>query len=163
MNDEARKVLAFIFKRSGKKNLPASDVYLAISMELQWCSPKEGKAFVKEAVRSELLSENDSGVTPTFDVEDIEIQTGFRPSENCFKDIDVQPKSTLSVVTNRIMKTNDISEGEIKQEIDRIVQNKQISSEVAAVFIAKKHDCKIDDLIVEVKSSHHKKIEHNGK
>jgi hypothetical protein len=132
-------------------------------MELQWCSPKEAKVFVKDAVLSELLSESTSGVTPNFDVEEIEIPTGFRPSKNCFKGRDIQSKSVISLVINRIKETKDISEKEIKQGIDTIVQNKQINPEVAAVFLAKKQDCMINDLIPEIKSSHHKKIEHDGK
>jgi len=152
MNDEARNVLAFIFKRSGKQTLPASDVYLAISMELQWCSPKEAKAFVKEAAISGLLVEKDAGVTPNFDVEEVEIPTGFRPSKECFNNLGKQSKDVFFLVIERIKKHKNSSEEEIKREIDEIVQNKQISSDVAAIFLAKKYDCAIDDLIPEVKS-----------
>jgi hypothetical protein len=155
MQEEAKQVIAFIFKRSGKKTLPASDVYLAISMELQWCSPKEAKMFVKEAVIHGLLIEEKQGITPSFPVDTIEIPTGFIPSKDCFVKMDSLAESAknieiLNIVVSRVKQKTKKSEEEIKKEIQEIASQKLIYEEIAAVFYAKKMDIKIDDLLDEV-------------
>lgn len=155
MNDEARQILAFIFRRSGKETLPASDVYLAISMELQWCSPKEAKAFVKKAVAAGLLKENDHGVTPSFMVEEIEIPTGFSPSEEVFKNhLDSSKKSDekelYSMVISRLAQKKQMSQNEINNAIEKISTEKKIEREVAAVFFARKMQCNIHDLLPDL-------------
>lgn len=158
MNEEAKQILAFIFKRSGKKTLPSSDVYLAIPMELQWCSPKEAKAFVKQAVLASLLSEHDEGLTPSFEVEQVSIPTGFKPSRDCFKSLDL-PKSSpvneslISRVIQRVQNETTIAENDIKQGIKILAIEKLISDEVAALFFMKKKGLNIKDLIPFVKKN----------
>ena len=152
MNEEAKQVLAFIFKRSGKKTLPASDVFLAISMELQWCSPKEAKSFVKQSVLTSLLSEHDEGLTPSFEVDEVSIPTGFKPSANCFKALDLPKTSSIndsiiSMVIQRVQNETTMDENDIKQAIKALAQEKLISDEVAALFFMKKKELHIQDLI----------------
>ena len=157
VNDEAKQVLAFIFKRSGKKTLPASDVYLAISMEFQWCSPKEAKAFVKQAVSNKLLIEKDHGVAPSFEFDEVRIPTGFKPSKTVFTEQSSTEKSSsvedvISLAIKRLEKNTEMTYREINDNIERIAQQKRILLEVAAVFFAKKHDCDITDLITPLKN-----------
>ena len=155
MNEEQKQVISFIFKRSGKKILPASDVYLAISMELQWCSPKQAKSFVKQSIAEGLLKENKEGVTPSFPVESISIPTGFSPSKDCFtindSIEDVPSKNDLiSQVISQIKQKTKMNESEIISEIQKIVLEKMIIEEVAAVFYAKKMDCEISQFIEKI-------------
>ena len=158
VHNEVKQVLAFIFKRSGKKTLPASDVYLAISMEFQWCSPKEAKAFVKQAVSNKVLIEKDHGVTPSFDFDEVTIPTGFKPSKAIF----TEPRSTenassvkdvLSIVIKRLEENTDLTAEEINDGIQLIAHEKRILLDVAAVFFAKKHECVINDLINPLKQT----------
>lgn len=157
MNKESKQMLAFIFKRSGKETLPASDVYLAMSMELQWCSPKEAKAFVKHAVATKLLKETNQGVSPSFLVEDVEIPTGFSPSKKCFLET-TSPSTTseeqniISIVISRIQEKKQIDTSEIISNIKEIALEKRIVDEVASVFYAKKMGCAIQDLISDLKN-----------
>ena len=155
-SDEAKQVLAFIFKRSGKKTLPASDVYLAISMELQWCSPKEAKAFVKQSVAHDLLIEQDYGVTPYFEFDKVSIPTGFTPSKTIFTEPLSSEESSsvedvLSSVIKRLEGNTEMDSEEIRNQIEQVAKDKNIILEVAAVFLAKKHDCEIDDLVGPLK------------
>ena len=46
MNSEAQKVIAFVFRRSGKKQIPYSDFYLTLSMELNWFTPDDARKFL---------------------------------------------------------------------------------------------------------------------
>lgn len=158
MNEEAKQVLAFIFKRSGKKILPASDVYLAISMELQWCSPKEAKNFVKNEILSGILIEQDHGVTPSFEVDDVSIPTGFKPSKNFFMNEEVSETDpadvdVVSQMIKRIKNMTNMTENEIKNNIELLAKENVLSEEVAAIFLAKKKKCDIQDLIPLVRNN----------
>lgn len=158
IHDEAKQVLAFIFKRSGKKTLPASDVYLAISMEFQWCSPKEAKAFVKQAVSNKLLIEQDHGVTPSFEFDEVNIPTGFKPSKTIFTEpMPTENSSSVedvpSLVIKRLEENTEMTAEEINDGIQRIAYEKKILLDVAAVFFAKKHECAINDLIDPLKQA----------
>lgn len=156
MNQQAKQVLAFIFKRSGKQTLPASDVYLAISMELQWCSPKQAKIFVKQAVNEELLIQNDHGVSPSFDIDNITIPTGFKPSKECFltdlsAQSDTSEDNVISKVYQRLINKKNMTKEEINHSIETIANEKMIEKSVAAIFLAKKMNCKVSDLIPHLK------------
>lgn len=158
MTNEAKQVLAFIFKRSGKETLPASDVYLAISMELQWCSPKEAKSFVKKVVDAGLLKESDHGVTPSFEIDTVSIPTGFSPSKKCFAKVssakaDSAEKDIISPVISRVKEKTKMTDEDIKKGIEHLSKEKMIMKDVAAVFFAKKHECNIQDLISSLKKN----------
>ncbi|MBS3777932.1 MAG: DUF2240 family protein [Candidatus Thermoplasmatota archaeon] len=158
MTNEAKQVLAFIFKRSGKETLPASDVYLAISMELQWCSPKEAKAFVRQAADAGFLKERDHGVTPSFEIDTVSIPTGFSPSEKCFAEVssakaDSAEKDIISLVISRVKEKTKMTGEEVENNIEQLSKEKMIVKDVAAVFFAKKHNCKIQDLIPALKEN----------
>ena len=146
MNEEAKQVISFIYKRSGKKILPASDVYLAISMELQWCSPKQAKLFVKQAINLGLLKEEAKGVRPSFPVDTLSIPTGFSPSKECFflndsKEFIPKNNDLISDVISLIKEKTKMSENDIRLEIKKIAKEKLLFDTVAAMFYAKKMDC----------------------
>ena len=46
MDSEKEIIISFLFKRSGKESLKFSDLYLALSMELNWFTPDDAKSFI---------------------------------------------------------------------------------------------------------------------
>ena len=80
MPSEAERIIAFLFKRSGKEKLKTSEFYLTLSMELKWLSPKEANTFLKNAIKERLLVKKGDNITPAFDYEKIVVPTGFQPS-----------------------------------------------------------------------------------
>ena len=67
MNNEAQKVIAFVFKRSGKKQISYSDFYLTLSMELNWFTPDDAKKFLDFAIDNKFLIREKDMVQPNFD------------------------------------------------------------------------------------------------
>ena len=45
-DSEMRIIIAFLFKRSGKEEMSPSELYLPLSMDLQWFTPNQAKEFV---------------------------------------------------------------------------------------------------------------------
>ena len=56
MNSEWEIIIAFLFKRSGREELSFSDLYLTLSIDLNWFTPEDAKAFVNMAIKQKLLT-----------------------------------------------------------------------------------------------------------
>ena len=46
MPSELEIVITFVYNRSGKSELSFSDLYLTLSMELNWFTPDDAKEFI---------------------------------------------------------------------------------------------------------------------
>ncbi len=154
MNEEAKKIIAFLMKRSGKKSLPESEFYLTISMDMQWCPPKLAKEFVKNALHSGLLEKNEDLLTPTFDVKKIVIPTGFHPSKSSFQvkpDRSVSPNHTIfDQIIVELSKQSDLSAEEVKKKIKTIADEKLLCLDVAALLLAKKYSVEIEPFLSNI-------------
>ena len=92
MDSEAKIIIAFLFNRSGKKELRDAELYLPLSMELAWFSTKESQEFVKSVIEQGLLTKKDGMLIPTFALDDIKIPVGFIPSKRFFHEYKITLK-----------------------------------------------------------------------
>jgi hypothetical protein len=147
MNTEAKIIIAFLFKRSGKSELKESELYLPLSMELGWFSTKEAQAFVTYAVTQELLIKKDGMLHPNFPLEKIVIPIGFIPLKKTFtsKKEEHKEENILKLITLLIGEKTNRDLKEVLAEIKGVEQEKHILLEVAALFVAKKYDLAIDE------------------
>jgi hypothetical protein len=142
MESEAKIILAFLFKRSGKTELKESELYLPLSMELGWLSTKESQEFVTYAIAQGLLVKKEGKVRPTFSFESISIPVGFTPSKRLSRE-DTHPQKTgnvLDAIVQEIHKKTNQDETEILDEIRKEAQEKHLLVEVAALSVAKRCD-----------------------
>jgi len=146
LDSEEEIVIAFIFKRSGKSKLKESEIYLPLSLELGWFSTKEARQFIEYAIKQKLLIEKEGLLTPSFDVEKIDIAVGFSPSKSTFT---VKEKGeeddVFQRIVNRIIEKTNYTHEEIIQNINRIQEEKNIIPEVAALLLAKEFNVNVED------------------
>jgi hypothetical protein len=152
MDSEAKIILAFLFKRSGKNALKESELYLPLSMELGWFSSKEAQDFVTYAVTKGLLVKKDTELHPNFPLEKITIPTGFSPTKKLFteKSVDKKTGSILDDIIGEIQKKTNRDAEEHLQEIKHVAQEKNMLLEVAALYIARQYDVDISGLVDRV-------------
>lgn len=81
MTSETEIVIAFLFKRSGKKELKETEIYLPLSIDLKWFSVKEAREFIDYALKQKLLTKREGLFTPSFDIETVNIPSWFRPGK----------------------------------------------------------------------------------
>ncbi len=158
MNHEKKIVLAFIYKRTGKEALSFSEMYLTISMNLNWCSPKEAKNFIKNCIEKNLLIEEKDVLKPNFKLEDVDIPVGFKPSANFFeKKINGKPDGKKLESKNNLIsliaKKTDKSIEEINEEINVISSEKNLFFDVAALLYAKEYDIELEKFIKDTEES----------
>lgn len=140
MTSEEKIIISFVFKRSGKQKLKENDIYLSLSMDLNWFTPNTAKDFVKNALQKNLLVEKNGFIEPGFDLKSINIPTGFFPSGKNSFEIEVKTKKDADFFDNIIEfiieKTGQKREN-VLDEIVRISVEKNIQQEVAALLYAK--------------------------
>ncbi|MBN2066075.1 MAG: DUF2240 family protein [Candidatus Thermoplasmatota archaeon] len=144
MVSEEEIIIAFLFKREGKTEISTSDFFLSLSMTLNWFSPKQAKDFVERAITKKLLVAREGILSPAFEIDSITVPVGFRPSMPSLqieeKEVEVHKKEgevTLQSMVHKIAKESAIGEGDITRRVQKIVEKKGISSEVAALLLGK--------------------------
>ena len=157
MNSEAEVIIAFLFKRSGKTKLKESEIYLTLSIELGWFSNIESKEFVRYVVQQKLLIKKDDFLTPSFDIEKINIPIGFYPSKKDFVDEENDlnlddEKSVIAIVVHRIVEKTNQNSKNIAKEIKQLETEKNILPEVAALLLAKDYNTDIEDIFESVEN-----------
>lgn len=155
MNDEIEKqVIAFVYKRLGKKEMSKADVYLTISMQLHWCSPYLAKQFIERAIQDGLFVEKNDVLLPMFPIKEVDIPIGFKPSPEFFKSYKPSQLS-LDTVTKENLQTRIMASISSKEDgekkVERIIREKQVIKSVALLLYAKNHGINVDDFFDEVK------------
>jgi len=156
MDSEAKIIIAFLFKRSGKKELNASELYLPLSMELQWFSPNESKAFINRALKQKLLTKKGEQVSPNFDYENIVTPIGFRPSKQAMekkKETIKEKQDVMKIIIERILEKTALDEQGVIEKINTVGQQRHITKEVAAALIGKEMDVYLDDCFEEIEKT----------
>lgn len=155
MSSRAKTIIAFVFKRSGKTELAFSDIYLTLSMELNWFTPEGAKDFVNKAIEEKLLTEKNKQLRPSFDISKTEMPIGYSPTGKIFEEKketkEENKKNILGQIINEIEKEIKEDKKKIKDEIKKIEEEKKVTEETAALFYAKKYDITFDELYEEIK------------
>ena len=150
MDSEEEIVFAFLFKRSGRKQLKESEIYLPLSLELGWFSTKEARKYVEEAIKQKLLVKKEGFLTPSFDVEKINIPVGFSPIKSTLEVKKTTDEDVFQEIVNRIVEKTNKQHDEIIKIIKQIQVEKKILPEVAALLFAKENNILVEDVFNSV-------------
>ena len=155
MESEEKVAIAFLFKRSGKKELSSSEFCLSLSMDLNWFSPVQAKDFMKQALQRRILMKKGNKIKPNFDHENITVPVGFRPSLHILEEKkeekdEASQDVTIALVQKIIEKTAKDKQG-VVERIEAIEKEKNICFDVAALMLGKEYDVSLDGYFVDVK------------
>lgn len=158
MPSETEIILTFIFKRSGKPKLNFSDLYLALSMDLNWFTPEDAKAFVNKAINNKLLTKKGEVILPNFGYEKIIVPVGFTPSKQVFEEkVIKKPEKKEEVLIDKIVKhlidKTELDSHQIREKILGISKINNITIEVAATLFAKEYDVSFEDFYEDIEKT----------
>ena len=155
MISEEEIILAFLFKRSGKSKQSFSDLYLTLSMDLNWFTPEAAKEFINLELKKKLLIKKADLIEPNFDFRKIVIPVGFYPVKKKYdEEMIVDKESDVFVkIVNEIVKKTDIDEKEIIHNIEEIEKEKNINLEVAALLVGKDYNLVLEDFFEEIENN----------
>lgn len=158
MPSETEIILTFIFKRSGKPKLSFSEGYLALSMDLNWFTPENAKAFVNKAINNKLLIKKGEEILPNFDYEKIIVPVGFTPSKQVFEDKVIEnpekkEEKLLEKIVKHLINKTELDSQQIREKIIEISKTNNITVEVAAALLAKKYNVAFEDFNEEIENN----------
>lgn len=145
---QVKQVISFIFKRSGKKKMKDSDIYLTLSMELNWCPPHAAKSFVIEIEKTSLIMKENEFIEPAFDIDKISIPIDFKPSVEFFTEYKAEVNdsrhNTIKSLIDLIQLQSHLSKEEVQSRIQNIQQQKNIKKNIALLMFAKQQGIDIN-------------------
>jgi hypothetical protein len=153
MTSDAEIIIAFLYKRSGKEELGFSDLYLNLSMELNWFTPADAKAFVNTSIKQKLLIEKGDLIKPNFDINKIVVPVGFIPSRNIFEKKEVkviEDEDFFKKIIRQIADKTKLDEKQIIGKIEDIAKAREITKEVAALLLGKDHNILFKEFYEEI-------------
>ncbi|MCK5031585.1 MAG: DUF2240 family protein [Thermoplasmatales archaeon] len=154
MNSEIKIIISFLFKRSGKEELTASELYLPLSMDLKWFSPKEAKDFVNSALLQNFLIKKGDRIKPNFDCKKIAVPVGFYPSKQIFEEetdmVNEERQDVVKLIIGQIVEKTEQDEQGVFEEIKEVSNEKNISLEVAALLVSREYDIVISIFLDQV-------------
>jgi len=145
MTTETQIIIAFLYNRSGKPVLTESELYLSLSMDLGWMPASEAHAFIHQVIHDNLLIPKDDGFTPNFDITTVEIPSGFTPSKKIGKPSKptTTPPPLLDQIIAQISRKTKTPQTVIAVEVATLAEEKKVVAEVAALWVARQHDCDV--------------------
>jgi len=158
MDSEKEIIISFLFKRSGKDTLKFSDLYLALSMELNWFTPDDAKSFISIAIKENLLTKREDILKPKFDYEKTKIPIGFTPSKRVFEIEKAKKKQEkkaipLEEIKKILVEKSNLDESQINNKIDNLAKEKNITEEVAALLIGKEFSINFEKFYEKIEES----------
>jgi hypothetical protein len=157
MNSEEKIIISFLFKRSGKKLLSYSELYLNLSLDLKWFSPKNAKEFINKSLKNKILIEKGTLLTPTFDFKKISIPTDFFPSKNIYfinknnkEKLNNKKQNIIKKIVRIISNISGETEEDINKKIENIEKEKNIFPEIAVLLISKEFNIALDEYFKEI-------------
>jgi hypothetical protein len=144
MTLEAKRLIAFLFQRSGKKTLQAQEIFMTLSYELGWMTPAEAIKIIKQSLDFGLLEENQGVYSPTFDYYKVDIPLGFQ-IDGAVVVKTLTPELSGGVVTDIVAALVDAG-WEMNYAQDQIRQTADchaIIPDVAAVLVARWHNINV--------------------
>lgn len=158
MVSDAEKIISFLFKRSGKLEINYSELYLTLSIKLNWFKPEKAKDFINKSIEKKLLKKKDEMISPSFNINKIDVPLGFYPQKNLFKDISliqksIEEKDIFKKIIQKIKNKTKINEKNILLKIKNIENEKDITREVAAMIFAIEHNVFLEEYYEEIENA----------
>lgn len=152
MPSDEKIVISFLFNRSGKEKLTSSEIYLSLSMELNWFTIQEAKQFLKNVIKNQLLIKDGKYYKPNFKITDVKIPIGFQPGKIVFieDNLDKRKVSLIDEIVGTIAKASDFKEDDIIKNINEIANKRNIFPIVASLIFAKEYDIDLSDFFMRV-------------
>ena len=146
--EDLKKLIAFVFQRSGKEKMKEKEFYMTLSFELGWLTPGEGMKVIERSLAAGLLKKDGEEIIPNFDYKKEEVPLGFKFDSKMLEEME---KDLLSKILGEILKESKIGEKKIRDEIRKMAEDLNICPEIAALLLAKKTGMDVGKFLEEAK------------
>ena len=121
------------------------------ALDRKWMSTEQAHQLLRRAEEDGLISQENGVFTPRFDISEITLPIGFKPTSAIFERND--PSQEL---IGRIAKTRNVDETEVVAEMNRIIKDGfdgNLLPPAALVLLAKKYSVPFEDIVASLRQS----------
>ena len=138
--------VAVPFRQQGARSLGEGEFVVALSLDREWFSPDQAKRLVDVAVGRGLLANDNNQLTPTFDVDAVEIPEGFTPDTDILRE-----QSTFEQLLE-LMVSGGLSKQDAVASTNETQRRLGITLEAAAIVVARRNDIDCSSVVDSVRA-----------
>jgi hypothetical protein len=135
--------IAAPFKHTRKAGMRKNELVYYYALDRKWMSTDQANMLLNRAEEDGLLSQQNGVLSPRFDVNEVIIPIGFKPTSSVFERND-----PLQELIGRIAKTRGIQETAVVSEMNRVIKEQfdgNLLPAAALVLLAKKYEVPFAD------------------
>jgi len=135
--------IAAPFRHTRKTGMRKNELVYYYALDRKWMSTEQANQLLTRAEEEGLLSQENGVFSPRFDIHEITIPVGFKPTSSVFERND--PSQDL---IGRIAQARKIEETAVVSEMNRIIKEQfdgNLLPAAALVLLAKKYDVPFED------------------
>jgi hypothetical protein len=139
-----RITVAAPFKHTRKAGMRKNELVYYYALDRKWMSTEQANLLLKRAEEEGLLGQENGVFTPKFDISEVAIPIGFKPTSAIFERND-----PVQELIGRIATANKVPETDIVAEMNRVIKegfDGNLLSPAALVILAKKYNVNTEDL-----------------
>lgn len=129
--EDLKRTLALLFRRKGRERLTEKEFVLSASMDLRWFPPREAQRLLDVALQRGLLSLDEGGVLPTFDLQAVEVPLDFVPTPEVLK---ARGEDLFERLVTAIVEAVGMTRKEVVARANALRAEMSIYPEVAALL-----------------------------
>lgn len=147
MVEEIRKVLLYLKRATGKWEFKESEIINVLSIRSRFFTPDQTREFIHIALDQKCLKLENEVYTITCSLSSIDLPIDYKPDFELVRGQRNEEDIFLSIL-NYIIENAKMNKKEVLMEINKIKEkNPLISSQIAALLVAKAKGLKIDEFI----------------
>ncbi|MEE8198112.1 MAG: DUF2240 family protein [Thermoplasmata archaeon] len=81
-----KRTIALLFRRKGRNRMTEQEFVLSASMDLRWFPPRDAQRLLDLSVLKGLVTLEEGGLEPAFDLEAVEVPLHFVPTTDILQD-----------------------------------------------------------------------------
>jgi len=139
-----RTALAAPFKHTRKTGMRKNELVYYYALDRKWMSTEQANLLLRRAEEEGLIRQDNGVFTPVFDLSEVTIPIGFKPTSAIFERNDPSQELIL-----RIARAQNLQETEVVAEMNRIIKDNfdgNLLPVAALIILAKKGHIPFEDL-----------------
>jgi hypothetical protein len=121
------------------------------ALDRKWMSTEQANQLLRRAEQDGLISQENGVFSPRFDLSEVTLPIGFKPTSAIFEQNDPSQK-----LIGRIAKTRNVDETEVVAEMNRTIKegfDGNLLPPAALIMLAKKYSVPCEDMVVPLRQS----------
>ena len=146
-----RIALAAPFKHTRKNGMRKNELVYYYALDRKWMSTEQANLLLRRAEEEGLIRQENGVFSPRFDLSEVTIPIGFKPTSSIFERNDPAQELIL-----RIARSQNLQETDVVAEMNRIIKegfDGNLLPAAALILLAKKNHIPFEDLMDALRQS----------